>query len=212
MFIYWNIYIIIHKANACWSNGRGRDWLNATSSYGAAGPGEVPDEDSQRGSSQHICHKRNLSWILQIYLVYLWLQMDSLFKSPFSLQSSLFFQRGPTVSDLTWEATLVTRPPFWSLPPLNNANVSIPFTSPPRRFKRHLISYLFTALSRDLKFKIACIFNSKLSQGRSRRKRIMFTLPHFDKHDLPSPGRRDYAEQKLARSPVPGLKAIGATD
>lgn len=120
-----------------------------------------------------------------------------------------FPQHGPTVSDLTGEATLVTRSPSWRL---NNVSASIRFTSLPQHFKRHLISYLFTAHSRDLKFKIACIFNSKLSPGRRGRREEYSTFtssPHFDKHDLPSLGWRDYVEQKLAHSPYQGLRLLG---
>lgn len=137
----------------------------------------------------------------------------------FSLRCSCsplcFSQYGPTLSDLTREATLVTRPPFWSPPRLNNVSVSIRFTSLPQHFKRHLISYLFTALSRDLKFKIACIFNSKLSQGRRRRRRGKKFHVHFATFWQtwpPLAGVEGLCGTKVGPLAVPGLKAIGATD
>lgn len=98
------------------------------------------------------------------------------------------------------------------------------FDSRPRRsiFKRHLISYLFTALSRDLKFKIACIFNSKLNQGRRRRsrrrrskggeKKFHVNFATFWQTWPPLAGVEGLCGTKVGPLAVPGLKAIGATD
>lgn len=85
------------------------------------------------------------------------------------------------LSDPPREVSPVTRPPFSQ----NNVHVWIRPTSLLPHFKRHFISYLFTALSGDLKLEIACIFNSKLSQrrrrGRRRRRRgnIPCSLGHI---------------------------------
>lgn len=131
-----------------------------------------------------------------------------------------FSQYGPTRSDLTREATPVAP----SEAHQGRIMWAPRFDSRPRRsiFKRHLISYLFTALSRDLKFKIACIFNSKLNQGRrrrSRRRRSKGGEKKFHVHFAtfwqtwpPLAGVEGLCGTKVGPLAVPGLKAIGATD